>query len=271
MIFPKVLVGGPVSKNHEYSTDKFIKCLKELDYPNFDILLIDNSDSDEFFNKYKDKVNMIRDGSQFSSIKKRMVYCRNLMREKVLKENYDYFFDVDQDVLLPKDALKKLVSDNKEVITGIYYSYFSHNGVEKKLPVLYGYFSKDQQQEILNNVDLIKARNHQFYNTLVKENFNFSGIRRQLTEEEVDNDDLIEIKMCGTGCLLVHRSVLEKLEFRENLDGGFDDVIFCKDIIEKLNLKIYSNNSVKCGHLVRERPWHWARDGIEHKIGEKRN
>ena len=43
------------------------------------------------------------------------------------------------------------------------------------------------------------------------------------------------------------------------------------DEFEKLNLKIYSNNSVKCGHLVRERPWHWARDGIEHKIGEKRN
>lgn len=76
--------------------------------------------------------------------------------------------------------------------------------------------------------------------------------------------------MCGTGCLLIHKSVLEKLEFRENLEGGFDDVIFCKDVIEKLNLKIYSDNSVKCNHLVRERPWHWTRDGIEHKIGEKR-
>ena len=131
MNFPKVLIGGPVSKNHEYATDDFIKSLKELNYPNFDILLIDNSDSDDFYNNFKDKVSMIRDGSQFSSIKKRMVYCRNLMRKKVLDENYDYFFDVDQDVLLPEDALKKLVSNNKEVVTGVYYSYFMHNGIEK--------------------------------------------------------------------------------------------------------------------------------------------
>ena len=145
-----------------------------------------------------------------------------------------------------------------------------HNGIEKKLPVVYGWFSEQQQNEILNNLENIKVRNPQFYNVLVKENFNFSRIRRQLTEEEVNNDNIIEIKMCGTGCILIHKSILERLGFRENLDGGFDDVIFCKDVIEKLNLKIYCDNSVKCNHLVRERPWHWARDGIEHKIGEKR-
>ena len=75
--------------------------------------------------------------------------------------------------------------------------------------------------------------------------------------------------MCGIGCMLIHRSVLEKLEFRENLEGGFDDVTFCNDVRNKLNLKIYLDTSVKCIHLVKEKPWAWARDGIKHIIVKK--
>ena len=264
------MVGGPVSKNHEYAMEQFLEGIKNLDYPNYDIFLIDNSDTEDFYNKYKNKVNMIRDGFQFNSIKKRMVYCRNLMRKKVLEEGYDYFFDVDQDVILLKHALKNLVERNKEVVTGIYYSYFRHGKEEKKLPVAYGWFTYDQQKEIMNNLDILKERNPKFYSTLVKEDFNFKRIRRQLTEEEVEDNKLIEIKMCGTGCLLLHRSILEKLEFRENSEGGFDDVIFCKDVTEKLNIKIYADTSVKCGHMVSERPWKWANDGVEHFIMDKK-
>ena len=47
---------------------------------------------------------MIRDGSQFSSIKKRMVYCRNLM-VKVLDDGYDYFLMLIR-MFLSKDALR---------------------------------------------------------------------------------------------------------------------------------------------------------------------
>lgn len=264
MEYPKVLVGGPVSKNHEYAMEQFLEGIKSLDYKNYDILLIDNSDTEEFYKKYKDKVNMIRYGFQFKSIKKRMVYCRNLMRKKVLEEGYDYFFNVDQDVLVPKNAIKRLASHNKEVVTGIYYSYFTHDNKEKKLPVVYGWFTKEQQDEILKNKEILKTKNPNFYSTLVKENWNFNRIRRQLTEDEVEGEKLIEIKMCGTGCIFIHRSVLEKLKFMENLEGGFDDAIFCKDVLEKLSLKIYADTGVKCGHLVRERPWKWATDGIEH-------
>ena len=267
MHYPKVLVGGPVSRHHEYSTDAFIRALKEMDYPNFDILLIDNSDNEEFYNKFRDKVSMIKADFQTDDIKRKMVCSRNLIREKVLEGNYDYFFNVDQDTVVPKDALKKLVSDNKNVVSGVYYNLFpTYSGGKIELPIAYGWYSEGHQADILKNKEIIKEKNPAFYNALTKANWDFQRIRRPLTKEEVEEPKSMEIKMCGTGCILIHRNVLEKLEFRENLEGGFDDVTFCNDVIEKLGLKIYLDTSVKCGHLVKERPWRWMTDGKKHII-----
>ena len=52
--YPKILVGGPVSDHHDYCFDSFVKSLKSLSYQNFDILLVDNSKDNNFFNKIKD-------------------------------------------------------------------------------------------------------------------------------------------------------------------------------------------------------------------------
>ncbi len=269
MNYPKILVGAPVSSHHEYCTEKFIQGLLSLDYPNYDILLIDNSDNDEFYNKFKDKIPMVRDGYNLTGIKKRMVYCRNMLRTKALLEGYEYFFNVDQDVIPPKDTLKRFLSDKKMVLTGIYYNYFTINGKERKLPLLYGWFSEIQQKEIMSNLKNIEKKQPSFYNTLKKNNFNFNNIRRHLSAEEVEEDKLIEIKMCGSGCLFIHREVLEKIEFRENTMGGFDDVIFCMDVREKLKMKIWCDTYVKCDHKVNERPWNWATDGKENYILKK--
>ena len=267
---PKVLIGCPVSKHHEYSTEAYIEHLKKLDYPNHNILLVDNSDTDEFYNKFKDRINIARAGQQFQSIKKKITYCRNVLRKKVLDENYDYFFSVEQDVLVPADALKQLMSHNKDIVSGVYYNHLQRDGRELKLPIAYGWFNEKQQNAILQDKDLLKQKNPKLYDTLVKENWNFQNIRRQLTEDEVSSNKLMEVKMCGVGCMLIRKSVLEKVEFRENPDG-FDDVVFCKDVAEKLKLKIYLDTAVKCEHLVKEKPWRWATDGKEFFVTYKNN
>lgn len=47
---------------------------------------------------------MIR-GKYFTSIYDRLIYNRNVLRQKVLDEGYDYFFNVDQDIILPRNAI----------------------------------------------------------------------------------------------------------------------------------------------------------------------
>ncbi len=71
-------------------------------------------------------------------------------------------------------------------------------------------------------------------------------------------NNLLEIDICGSGCLLIHRTALEKIKFRYNLEEGpgVDDVFFCKDAKEA-GFKIYADTAVKCQHLIRGRGWTW--------------
>ena len=78
---------------------------------------------------------------------------------------------------------------------------------------------------------------------------------RWLTEEETFSNNLIKIISCGLGCVIIHRNILEKIEFRSE-NNVFDDRFFGIDLYEK-NIPIYCDTSVKCKHLILNRPYPW--------------
>ena len=51
---PKVLVGAPVCDLYEYCFDEFLDAIIGLNYDNYDILLVDNSKDDKYFNYIKE-------------------------------------------------------------------------------------------------------------------------------------------------------------------------------------------------------------------------
>jgi len=224
---PKVLVGSPVSEYHEYCTDEFIEGLKNLDYDNYDILLIDNSKDDRFFDSIKNKVPVAK-GRYFNSIHERLSFNRNLLREKALDEGYDYFLNIDQDVVPPKDAIQKMISCRKDVITGIYFNPWEKDGKVRLLATIWVCPPNDSNK-------LVPVR-----------------------EDIVNGNNLVKIDSCGSGCLLIHRSVLEKIKFRYDLTQGegVDDVFFCQDV-KKEGISIYADTSVKCKHMLKGRTWCW--------------
>src|SRR3989344_7418790 len=101
--YPKILVGGPVSDHHDYCYLQFLETVKRLSYPNFDIFFVDNSKDEKFYNKIKKDFSNTGRIPYNESVKVRLADSRNLAKEKVLKENYDYLFCLDQDVVPPKD------------------------------------------------------------------------------------------------------------------------------------------------------------------------
>ena len=261
---PKVLVGAPVSDNHEYATDKYLEAIKNFTYRNYDIFLIDNSAKSDFYKKLKKLgIPIIRKHYMYKSVRKKMVECRNLLRKKVLDEGYDYFFNIDQDVLPPKDAIERFLKGKKDVLTGIYYNVFTWpDGKRVLLPIAYTWFSEKEQKSIMDNLEEIKKMNPGFYRKLEKENFSFKNMRRQLTHPEVEEEKLLKIKSCGSGCMFISKKVLKKLKFRENPEGGFDDMTFCIDLI-KNKIDLYADTSMKCGHVTKARDWKW--DLRDHK------
>ena len=114
----KVLVGSPVSKHHAYSTPQYLEAIKNLSYPDYDILLVDNSETEEWHNQVRESsgVKIVRHGYDKPTVKERMVACRNYLRSYALENGYDYFFDLDQDVIPPKDVIERLISHKKDFV-----------------------------------------------------------------------------------------------------------------------------------------------------------
>ncbi|MEK6862620.1 MAG: hypothetical protein AABW57_00440 [Nanoarchaeota archaeon] len=224
----RVLVGCPTSFHKEYALKGYAEAVKSLDYKNYDVLLVDNSPDNNYFDKIKSLgLNVIK-GEYFEGAIKRIITSRNILRKYALDNNYDYLFSLEQDLIPNKDALTKLVGHNKEVISGIY---FIHN--------------------IINNQRILIPQAFIELNTKT----NNLPDMRWLTEEEFLSNKLIKIVSCGMGCVLMHKNILNKIEFRSE-NNVFDDRFFGIDLHKK-NIPMYCDTSVKCKHLILNRPYPW--------------
>ncbi len=240
----KILVGSPVNEMYNYCIEEYIQAIKSLTYPNFDILLVDNSKGDSFFKKLQSmNIPVIKD-KHYEEPRDRQVSGRNILREKAIKENYDYFLNLDQDVLPPKDIIERFLQHKRRVLTGIYFNYKQFTPKEKGSREGY--------------------RHGQLFPTIWAYTDN-DGNLRQIEEKELKPERLIQIGLCGSGCLFIHNSVLKKITFhysRENDDPRvnkfvFDDSFFCNDL-RQLKIPIYADTSMICKHLIRQKQWIWS-------------
>ena len=126
---------------------------------------------------------------------------------------------VDSDMVIPKDALIKLFKEDKDIISGLY---FHRN--PPHLPHLYK----------TENDGLIPIQNY-------------------------EKNKIVEADAVGAGCLLIKRSVFEKLsQFVKTADGAQqffvttptigEDIFFC-ELAKKHGFKIFCDTSARCGHI----------------------
>jgi len=223
---PKILVGCPTSFHKKYCLEEYAKAVKSLTYPNYDILLIDNSKDNNYFNKLKSLNLPVIKGSYFEGALNRIIASRNLLREYTLKNNYDYLFSLEQDVIPPKDILEKLLQHKKRIISAIYFNYITKNNETRILPVIW------------TRMD--------------------SKLRYILKPSEL-NKEVLQIAIAGLGCLLIHKTVLNKIKFRyEKNEDAFDDVYFALDC-KKNNIPIYADTNLVVKHLIKNRPIPWKK------------
>ena len=126
---PKILVGCPTSDHKAYCLEPYIKAVTSLSYPDYDIMIVDNSKEDayhkritELLKKFaKDKQFKVIKDEYFENFKDRIVHSRNLIRDELIKNKYDCFLSLEQDVIPPKDVIERLLSHNKAIATGVYF------------------------------------------------------------------------------------------------------------------------------------------------------
>jgi FkbM family methyltransferase len=133
--------------------------------------------------------------------------------------HYDYLFSVDADISFEKDTLKKLLSHNKDMVSGLY--------IQRK-----------PGEHILE----------------IYKNNEYGGFSN-LTKDEITTSGLIEINSCGFGCVLINSQVLRDIGYPQfvyksainHRDTFSEDLFFCLKAAEK-GYKIYADTTILCEH-----------------------
>lgn len=171
----KVLIHAPVSIWHEMS----YKSILGLD--------LSGIEADILFTVYDpEPPNYDKNGRETNpKWGLNVAYKMNKARDIVLKFGYDYLFNIEHDVIVPPDALKKLLKYAKpnNCVSGLY-----------------------RCRKLRNNMAPLCAK------TLDKEWPKW---------EDVKDKEVVPLWIIAFGCILIGREVLEKIEFDGGIDGSF--------------------------------------------------
>jgi len=143
-----------------------------------------------------------------------IAFKMNKARALVLNFNYDYLLNIEHDMIVPRNALKELLkyATPNRVLCALYRCRKIRNN---KAPLCF--HKKFEDGRI----------------TWVEDNY-------------VKDKEMIEVYTIPFGCTLFGKNVLQKISFKDGIDGTFAVET------DKLNIKKYIITKVVCGHIDRD-------------------
>lgn len=208
--WPKILLSCPISKHKNYIAAEWFTYIRTLSYPGLDFYFVDNS-QDPNYHKYIQKLGFNCDYVAPNGRKSNvfMAECNELIRKKAIEENYDYLFLHEIDQFASKNIIESLLRHQKLVTSAVYHigtCYSRH------------YYLVQNYKTIFNQIRPI----------------NIAPIGTLLQRGK-----LVESRANGNGCILIHKSILEKIKF--HVDGpAHADTYFFEDL-HQLNIKTYAD------------------------------
>lgn len=210
----KILVGSPTCEFYDYILDSWAHNVKKLTYPNYEIMLVDNSKEESFYHRIQ-KLGINAKRIEYNpDNKKRITESRNVLREEVLSKDYDYLLSLEQDLLPPSDIIELLMRHNKSIV-GAPYMLFTYLG--KNIPCVMTSHYTNKEPEGLWHPDFVP--------------------------EWSFKNKLLQVHNVGLGCVLIKREVLEKIKFRHYPGLGHDDMIFYADC-KKEGFPVYVDGTI---------------------------
>lgn len=148
---------------------------------------------------------------------------RNLIAHWATK--YDYLFSVDSDIVVPSDALTKMLAADKDVISGLYIQRIPNTHTVEV------YMDNDQGGFVHIPYQQLKPIN-----------------------------GVVEIAACGMGCALIKSTVFKSIDYPHfvyrsalNHDHTFsEDVFFCQRARQH-GFRIWADTTIQCDHIGQTR------------------
>jgi len=142
---------------------------------------------------------------------------RNLIAEWA--KHYDYLFSIDSDIVVPEDALEKMLAHDKDAVSGVYI----------------------QRLHDRQTVELY---------------YDEAGGQANYTNENLPKDQLISVSAFGFGCVLIKGEVFRSIEYPhfvyysalDHKDTVSEDVDFCMKAKDK-GFELYADTSIICDHI----------------------
>jgi hypothetical protein len=138
------------------------------------------------------------------------------MRQETLDEGFDYLFFVEADMIIPPDALRRLLEVKKDVAYGLYVS--RRTGMWLCFPEING--------------------------------FRGTALNANLEHAQAQWGRIVKSEGVGFGCTLVTRKVLEQVDFRRDNEKFADDWQFAIDV-KAAGFESVHRLDVVCGHIVK--------------------
>jgi hypothetical protein len=245
--FPRVLVAAPTASVKKYCFDEWLENILDFTYPNFNVLLFDNTNDDGEFASYMNDLyksrygysdkflatnSLVINNSLATNVIEKMCLSHNDCREYALFHNYDYLLHLESDIFPEKDIIQNLMFHKKDVVGSIYYR---DEGLYRK-PMLQMSFEPIKGH--------IKSLNFE-------------------TNEDLTflNGQLKRVAHVGLGCILLSKKVLKKIQFRfeKNVDMH-PDTFFAEDCFRK-GFSIFAETSSICRHENQA----WGIYGVDYK------
>lgn len=165
--------------------------------------------------------------------------ARNRIAQIALDKGTDYVLMVDNDVVIPKDALKNLLEDAKDVCLGFYAHRSADNVYHGRTCVC----------------KLFDEKGIKFFNYPLESEYT----AKELSEMRNNGHTKILIHGGGMGCAFIKTDVFKRIKYpwydwvnyKDDHRGMLsEDLYFCEECRKK-NIPIYTDTRVACGHVFR--------------------
>lgn len=163
--------------------------------------------------------------------------ARNAIAQKAIDGEFDYVLMVDNDVVLPQDALINLLDDAKDVCLG-YYAHRDADNIYRGRTCV---------------CKLLTESGARYFNYPLESEYT----AQELAKLKEEGQYKVRIHGGGMGCAFIKTAVFRLLKYpwydwvnyksRRMLS---EDLYFCEQC-KKIGVKIYTDTRVNCGHILR--------------------
>jgi len=228
MKFPKVLIFSPTYEGKEYCRERFVETINKIKYPNFDFIMIDNSKTEDYYNKLKKEGIDVRRVPRGNNSREALAASQNYARRYALDNNYDYVLSIESDIFPPTTIIQDLMKHWKPVIG----AWYLIGGTTEKIPKHPCVFLLDNSKH--GATRLITLKEH---------------------EQAKEKGGLQQVHGMGVGCTLIDINVLKEQVFwcDNRFTNKHSDVYFYMDLWNK-KVPVYVNYDV----YVEHQPSDWS-------------